>query len=209
MKDKLFFSILSVVAIAVLTFGVTYAYYESSISGTFTGEAASGLNTTLTLDTTYNATKLVPLNDSLVETAISKSSDKCRDKSGYQVCSLYKITLTNTDDSENLYGYIRTNTSTYTTDNLKYQVFDSSYNALTDVMTLSRTANDTVYFQKSTANFSVTSTGTTTYYLAIWLHDTGEEQSDDYSKNFSGYIGFESVEHFGAEGGKVEAGFTT
>lgn len=209
MKDKLLFSILGVVAISCITFGATYAYYASSVSDTITGEARGGLTTTLTLDTTYKASKLVPLQDSLVKTAISKDNNKCIDASNYEVCSLYKITLTNTSSSETLYGYIRTNTSTYTTDNLKYQIFDSSYNALTDVITLSKTADTTVYFEKSSSNYSVTSTGTTTFYLAIWLTDTGENQSADYSKTFSGYIGFESVDYAGTDTGKIEAGFNT
>ena len=209
MKDKLLFSILGVVVISCLTFGITYAFYESSVSGTITGEAEGGLATTLTLDITYKASRLVPLYDNLVSTAISKETNKCIDKSNYEVCSLYKITLTNTGDSETLYGYIKTNTSNYITDNLKYQIFDSSYNALTDVMTLSKTSDTSVYFESNSLNYSVTSSGTTTYYLAIWLTDTGENQKDDYSKTFSGYIGFESVEHSGTDTGKIEAGFST
>lgn len=208
MKKKLIFSILSVAVISVFSFGVTYAYYIASTSSDIGGETASGLNTTLTLNTIYNSTKLVPLDDGLVKTAITKDTNKCIDKSGYEVCSLYKIILENTVDSENLYGYIRTETSTYTTDNLKYQFFDSEFNPLTDIMSLSKTSNETIYFQKDETNYQVSISGNTTYYLAIWLTDTGEEQSEDYSKDFSGYIGFESVEFFGIENSKIEANFT-
>ncbi len=207
MKKKILFSILGVVAISVLTFGGTYAYLLASSQNNFSGEAQSGVDTTLTLEKTYHASKLVPLGDSLIRTAISKTTNKCIDKSGYEVCSLYKITLKNTVDSENLYGYIRTETSTYTTDNLKYQFFDSGFNALTDIDSLSKTANEIIYFQKDETNYQVSIAGSTTYYLAIWLTDTGEEQSADYSKDFTGYIGFESVEHYGTENGKIEAGF--
>ena len=208
MKEKLLFSILGVVAIMVLTFGTTYAYLIASAEESFSGEGQNGVNTTLSLEKTYHATKLVPLNDSLVRTAISKTTNKCIDKSGYEVCSLYKITLQNTGDSENLYGYIRTGASTYTTSNLKYQFFDSNYNALTDVMTLSKTVDETIYFEKNKTNYQVSILGSKIYYLAIWLTDTGEEQSADYSKDFSGYVGFELVEFFGLENGKIEAGFT-
>lgn len=208
MKKEILFSILGVLCISVVTFGVTYAYYAAESDKTFTGEAETGINTTLNLEATYSATKLVPLSDDLVKTAISKTSSKCIDKSKYEVCSLYKITLSNTTASENLYGYVRTESSTYTTDNLKYQIFDSSYNALTDIMTLSRTADTIVYFKKDDSNYTVTSSGNIIYYLAIWLTDTGLEQSEDYSKNFSGYIGFESVEHSGTGIGEIEANFT-
>ena len=207
MKNKLLFSILGVVAIMVLTFGTTYAYLLSSSNVEFTGEGQSGVDTTLTFEKIYHASKLVPLDNSLIVTAISKANNKCIDKSGYEVCSLYKVILENTVDSENLYGYIRTEASTYTTDNLKYQFFDSGFNALTDIDSLSKIANEKIYFQKDETNYQVSIAGSTTYYLAIWLTDTGEEQSADYSKDFSGYIGFESVEFFGIENGKMEANF--
>lgn len=209
MKNKLLFSILGVAVISAFTFGGTYAYYMASSEALLEGEIGSGLTSTLNSEEVYAATTLVPLSDSLVSTAISKSSNKCIDKSGYEVCSLYKLTLTNTDSSENLYGYVRTGTSTYTTDNLKYQVFDSSYNAVTDVMTVSNVADTTVYFLEDIDNsddmYVTASNGSVVYYLAIWLHDTNDYQDDDYSKTFSGYVGFESVDYFGSGTGRIEA----
>ena len=193
---------MAVLIISALTFGATYAYYVSQDTKTFTGEIEKGIVSTLNLTTTKSSTNLVPLQDSKIKTAITKSSNKCIDKNNYEVCSLYTITLTNTNASENLYGYVKTNTTTYTTTNLKYQIFDSSYNAITDVMTISKTANDLVYFKKGTTQVSITSTGTKTYYLAIWLSDTNSDQSSDYSKTFNGAIGFELV---GSPSDKLQA----
>ena len=204
MKKKLIFSILGVLVISACAFGITYAYYNSSNSATIDGEAGAGLNTTLALDTIYNSTRLVPLDDSLVKTAITKNTNKCIDKSGYEVCTLYKVTLSNTVNNESLYGYVKTEQSTYTTENLKYQIFSSNYTELTDVLTLSQIAEETIYFEKNSELTPITSSGTTTYYLAIWLHDTGENQKEDYSKNFSGYIGFESVDYHGTSDEKLE-----
>lgn len=202
MKNKIYISVMAVLIIGALTFGATYAYYVSQDTKTFTGEIEKGIVSTLNLTTTKSSTNLVPLQDSKIKTAITKSSNKCIDKNNYEVCSLYTITLTNTNASENLYGYIKTNTTTYTTTNLKYQIFDSSYNAITDVMTISKTANDLVYFKKGTTQVSITSTGTKTYYLAIWLSDTNSDQSTDYSKTFNGAIGFELV---GSPSDKLQA----
>lgn len=202
MKNKIYISVMAVLIISTLTFGATYAYYVSQDTKTFTGEIEKGIVSTLNLTTTKSSTNLVPLLDSKISTAITKSSNKCIDKNNYEVCSLYTITLTNTNASENLYGYVKTNTTTYTTTNLKYQIFDSSYNAITDVMTISKTANDLVYFKKGTTQVSITSTGTKTYYLAIWLSDTDSDQSTDYSKTFNGAIGFELV---GSPSDKLQA----
>ena len=99
MKKKLLFSILGVLTISALTFGITYSYFESLSQVNITGEATGGINTELLLEKIYHASKLVPLNDDLIKTAISKSTNKCIDKSGYEVCSLYKITLENKIDS--------------------------------------------------------------------------------------------------------------
>lgn len=202
MKNKIYISVMAVLIISALTFGATYAYYVSQDTKTFTGEIEKGIVSTLNLTTTKSSTNLVPLQDSKIKTAITKSSNKCIDKNNYEVCSLYTITLTNTNASENLYGYVKTNTTTYTTTNLKYQIFDSSYNAITDVMTISKTANYLVYFKKGTTQVSITSTGTKTYYLAIWLSDTNSDQSSDYSKTFNGAIGFELV---GSPSDKLQA----
>lgn len=202
MKNKIYISVMAVLIISALTFGATYAYYVSQDTKTFTGEIEKGIVSTLNLTTTKSSTNLVPLLDSKISTAITKSSNKCIDKNNYEVCSLYTITLTNTNASENLYGYVKTNTTTYTTTNLKYQIFDSSYNAITDVMTISKTANDLVYFKKGTTQVSITSIGTKTYYLAIWLSDTNSDQSSDYSKTFNGAIGFELV---GSPSDKLQA----
>ncbi len=202
MKNKIYISVMAVLIISALTFGATYAYYVSQDTKTFTGEIEKGIVSTLNLTTTKSSTNLVPLLDSKISTAITKSSNKCIDKNNYEVCSLYTITLTNTNASENLYGYVKTNTTTYTTTNLKYQIFDSSYNAITDVMTISKTANDLVYFKKGTTKVSITSTGTKKYYLAIWLSDTNSDQSSDYSKTFNGAIGFELV---GSPSDKLQA----
>lgn len=205
MKSKLLFSILGVIAISAFTFGVTYAYYTASSETSFNGGVSGGLTSVLNLSSIYTATELVPLSDDNVVNAISKTSNKCVDKNGYEVCSLYRIILTNSSDSENLYGYVRTSSSSYTTDNLVYQIFDSSYNALTDIMTISNVTDTTVYFKKNTVNYSITSNGNVEFYLVIWLHDTGDFQNEDYSKTFAGYVGFESADFYGTGTGRVEA----
>lgn len=205
MKKSLFISIAAVVGITLVTFTGTYAYFLASVSENFSGNTESGINTKLSLENIHIATKLIPLSDKLIETAISKENNKCIDKNNREVCSLYKITLTNTEESEKLYGYIRTVSSTYKTNNLKYQLFDNSYTAVTDIMEMEHTADSLVYFTKDSDYYISSSVGTNNYYLAIWLSDTGISQSDDYSKEYDGYIGFELIGTTGT--GRIEAEF--
>lgn len=202
MKRKIFSSICLVIGIVIIvTTGTTFAYYVGSASNTNTVTGGvTEFSVGLTLTTEYKATKMIPLKDSLVSTAIQYSS-KCRDKSGYEVCSLYKLKLTNTGPTYVLNGYLKTSSTTYTTSNLKYQIFNSSYTAVSDVMTVSTTANGVVYFTKNNNKVSISMGNTTTeYYLVMWISDTNSMQTSDYSKTFSGVVGFEAT-----SGNKLQA----
>lgn len=199
--NKILVSVLAVILITTLTIGVTYAYLVAHDSQNITVKSASGINSVLTLTTVKETSNMVPIMDNKIVTAVKNN---CVDKNNYDVCSLYSVKLTNTSSAESLYGYVRTASSSYTTTNLRYQIFDSSYNAVTDVMTISNSSDDFVYFEKSSSKLTVTSNGTKNYYFVIWLTDTGAEQSSDYSKVFNGAIGFELV---GSGSGRLEANF--
>lgn len=199
--NKILVSVLAVILITTLTVGVTYAYLVAHDSQNITVKSASGINSVLTLTTVKETSNMVPIMDNKIVTAVKNN---CVDKNNYDVCSLYSVKLTNTSSAESLYGYVRTVSSSYTTTNLRYQIFDSSYNAVTDVMTISNSSDGFVYFEKSSSKLTITSNGTNNYYFVIWLTDTGAEQSSDYSKVFNGAIGFELV---GSGSGRLEANF--
>lgn len=202
MKRKIFSSICLVLGIVIIvTTGTTFAYYVGSTSNTNTVKGSvTEFSVNLTLTTEYKATKMIPLKDSLVSTAIQYSS-KCRDKNDYDVCSLYKLKLTNTGPSYVLNGYLKTSSTTYTTSNLKYQIFNSNYTAASDVMTVSNATNGMVYFTKNNSKISINMGSTATeYYLVMWISDTNSMQTSDYSKTYSGVVGFEAT-----SGNKLEA----
>lgn len=199
--NKILVSVLAVILITTLTVGVTYAYLVAHDSQNITVKSASGINSVLTLTTVKETSNMVPIMDNKIVTAIKNN---CVDKNNYDVCSLYSVKLTNTSSTESLYGYVRTVSSSYTTTNLRYQIFDSSYNAVTDIMTISNSSDSFVYFEKSSSKLTITSNGTNNYYFVIWLTDTSAEQSSDYSKVFNGAIGFELV---GSGSGRLEANF--
>lgn len=206
MRSKLFGTICLVLGIIVIvSTGTSYAYFSANATtggDDITGETMD-FDVKLETTTIYKATKIVPLEDEYIDDAITKSSNKCIDNKGYEVCSLYTLTLTNNGDAQILNGYISTEKTDkpYITDNLRCQLFDSNYNAISDVTTLSKTAGSVVYLKStdnnSTKNVAIEVNNTTkretTYYLAIWLHETGLSQNDDYSKKFSGKVVFESL----------------
>lgn len=196
MSKKVELSIFAVIGIVIITLlGTSFAYFFASANysgNNITGETFD-FGASLSINTIYRANNLVPLRNNLVSTAISKQSNKCIDINNRDVCSLYSITLSNTGDSIVLSPYITTTSSTYTTTNLKCQLFNSSYTAVSDVITISNTANGKVYITSSGNNVNISLSSTSqTYYLAIWLTDTLSSQPDDYSKTFAGTITFDA-----------------
>lgn len=208
MENKIIGTVCLVLGIIIIvSTGTSFAYFSATASSTgddITGTTAN-FEVKLNSAVVYKATELVPLSDDLIDEAITKSSNKCIDSKGYDVCSLYSLTLTNSGDAQILNGYISTISTTYTTDNLKCQLFNSSYNPVSDIITISRTTNEKKYFKSGNNNIATeVNNRDVTYYLAIWLHETNELQNEDYAKTFAGEVVFESL-----YGDKISASFSS
>ncbi len=195
MRKKVELSVFAVMGIVIISLlGVTLAYFVAVANNT--GDNIEGrtfdFGASINLTTIYRANNLVPLSDNLVGTAISKETNKCIDKNGRDVCSLYSITLSNTGDTVSLTPSITTTNSTYTTNDIRCQLYDSSFTAVSDVITPSNTNNGKVYMTSNSNNLSINLSSTSKdYYLVIWLEETNNSQTDDYSKIYNGTITFE------------------
>lgn len=204
MNKKIFGSICFVLGITIIiSTGTTFAYFNSSANsdGTISGSTLN-FAVDLSLSKEHVSNNMIPISDSLIKTAIS-GSKKCIDNNGYEVCSLYKITLTNNGDPFVLNGYIKTNSTTYTTGNLKYQIYDTNFNPLSDALTLSLTSGDKIYFSKGNDILTTSiNHNIVEYYLVMWITETNSLQSADYSKKYNGVVGFETV-----SGNKIETVF--
>lgn len=201
-NKKIILSIAIVLVIVLISVGATYAFYRASTNNT-TGinghsyDFSVGFNITV-----IRSGNLVPTADNLISQSIS-SQNVCQDRRGYSLCSMYKLTLVNTGMAQALNGYIKTlNTTTYTTDNLKYQMYTKSgntYTAITSAQALSHTTNSTNYFKLNNNNvtFNIadgsTASQTKEYYLVIWLSDTGSNQLEDANKKFAGDVIFQNT----------------
>jgi len=204
MRNKLIGSICLVMGIIVIvTTSTSFAYFSASVDGTgnISGEIMK-FSVDLELEEIHKTEQLIPISDSTIPIAINRN---CVDSKGYAVCSLYKITLTNTGDPVVLNGHITAGEGTnYTTDHLKGQLFNS--NLTTSISTVTKLSNTTgkQYFKVDDNNlYSVNVQNTSTFYLAIWLTETGDYQDDDYNKDFVGKISFEAI-----GGGQISATFT-
>lgn len=195
MRNKLIGSVCLVLGICVIvTTGTTFAYFNSSanenndtIKGTI-----EDFDVELKIEEIYTSNQLIPLDDSKINTAIN---NECIDSKGYQVCTLYKITLTNNGNPIILNGHIKsTEETTYTTDNLRAQLFNSNLtSSVSDKLILTNTTEEKYFKLDETNLFAAEVNNENTYYLAIWLTETGDYQYDDYSKIYSGQVAFESI----------------
>lgn len=199
MNKKVKISIFVVLAIIIVTvIGTTFAYFAVSVNGPSNRITGRTKNFAVSLSITpiYVGTSLVPLSDASVDGAVSKNSNKCVDENNRDVCSLYRVTLSNSGETINdLIPYITTTSTTYTTNNLRAMLLNSSYTSISGILTISNTAGNKSYFESGRDYLKVNQGSTSTdYYLVIWLHETSSLQSTDQNKTFNGTITFASGE---------------
>lgn len=213
MRDKIIGTVCLVLGIIIIvSTGTSFAYFSATVEGSGDDITGTTMNfdVDLKVEATYTADQLVPLEDNLISAAVN---NKCVDTSkyNYQVCSLFKITLTNNGDPQILNGHITAAEGTnYITDHLKGQLFNSDLTeTVSGVLTLTDpeeiNLEEKRYFKIDDTNlFTTEITNENILYLAIWLTETHDYQNDDYNKDFIGNIAFESI-----SGEKVTSTFTS
>ena len=198
------FVVFGIILITVVGTSLAFFFARVNNSGqSITGQTLD-FDASINLTTIYRATNLVPLRDERVIKALTKEEDKCIDIYDRDVCSLYQITLSNTGDRVMLSPYITTTETTYTTNNIRCQLYDTSYNAVSDIITPSSTVGGKVYMTINSSNLTISlGSASQNYYLVVWLTDTLSPQPDDYNKVYNGTITFD-----GGEGGEVYVDFS-
>lgn len=195
MRQKLIGTICLVLGIIIIvTTSTSFAYYSISVTGDpdeITGTIID-FDVDLNLEAKYHSQQLIPLEDGKILTAIN---NKCVDSKGYQVCSLYKVTLTNDGEPIVLNGYITSEEeTTYITDNLRAQLINEGLTAsISDKLILTNTEGKKYFMLDNTNLFSTEVITENVLYLAIWLTETHDYQYDDYNKDFYGKVAFESI----------------
>ena len=189
------------ILLGVFISGGTYAYLSA-----ITSDNTEITGKTRTLDVSVNVNSitsgsLVPTVDNLIITSLN-GSYPCEDSRGYKLCSIYNVTLTNSGIPVNLNSYFEVNNSTtYTVNHLKYQMFTKSgntYTAISDAGLFDVTGGNKTYLKSGANNVSfslndgTTSSYSSDYYLVVWLSDIGSNQLEDVQKTLNANIVFES-----------------
>ena len=198
--------IMTVLAIS----GGTFAFFNArrdAANNVITGTVYQ-LDANVSVETIKSG-NIIPVVDNLIMTSLN-GSYPCEDNRGYRLCSLYKVTVTNSGSAILLNGYINTNTgTTFTTSDLKYQLLTKSgntYTSASDVGVINTAVNSKNYFKLSSSNinFTLNNSGSFEYYVVLWLSDDGSNQLDTVNKVYKGSFTFETM-----NGGTVSATFNS
>ena len=221
----IFLGVVSVATLIVAIIGATFAWFSASV-----GSGENDVNLTayqfdadLTVErvfpTAENASKkIIPFVPDKVlregqenETnnmnyALNEATNKCVDSSGYLVCSLYKITVTNNgSDAIELDGTVTTiETGTTLTANgdLKAQIIsyaDGKYtytHNLSKALALPNTVSGSGKLIMDPATLTVGATpgaNTAELYVLVWLNDSTENQSSMMGASYKGQFIFSAV----------------
>ena len=211
-SNKVITLTLFIFGIIFMIAGSTFAYFNAGISSNANDLKGSTYNFSVAMNiTNVKNDELIPVVDDLIDDTLN-STHICTDVRGYGLCHLYQITLTNNGEAATMTGYLETVSTTYTTSNLKYQLFtyaNNTYTAASDMKTVPTTAGGTSNFTLSNTDVSValnngtTSSYSTDYYLVIWLSDPGNNQLVDSNKTYNGRVTFVA-----STGDRISANFS-
>lgn len=200
--SKIIIISLFIMGIIFVIVGSTFAYLTVNTVTNNTSIGGSTYNFNVNFDVSaVKSGNLIPVKDNLILESLN-SSYVCEDTRGYRLCSLYRIRFTNSGSAQTLTGNLKTVSSTYTTTNLKYQLFTlsgSTYSAISDSASINNTTNSLNQFKLNNSSISISlndgsaSSTIKDVYLVIWVSDPNNNQLADQNKSFTGQLSFVST----------------
>lgn len=228
----IFYAVVGVATLVVAIIGATFAYFSASADDktTITGSTAQagGVNLEIT-PVTETGTDMLPLNllsddmktapttgDQFADAIGTTKGDSCVDSNGNKVCQVYSIKVSNQSTTSTIQVRGTLNLASEAT-NMKWQL-------LTNATSTERAAFATVVGTGTPGDITVggntggtgaaaasqtlDASGDATYYVLIWLEETGSAQETaDANKTFKGTVNFEAVDAQGTKSG-LTASFT-
>ena len=193
----IFYGVIGVATLIVAIIGATFAFFAASVNNTtaVTGQTASAA-LTLRVERVAPTTagNMVP---QLAQTLGAALAASCIDGNGNTVCHVYEIEVTNGGTSAvNVAGELAL---TSTIENLKW----TELTGPTANPNLAANGGNAKTVTELDASEQIAAGASKTYYVAIWVNETGSNQTtDDGNKQFTGTVTFTGA------GGGVTSTFT-
>ena len=229
-----FYAVVGVATLVVAIIGATFAYFSASAANNeaITGNTAEagGVELTITPVTT-TGTNMLPLNlmdntkatdpatgaaDQFADALGATKGASCKDSNGNNVCQVYSITVKNKSTTSTVQVRGTLNLATEAT-NMKWQLLETGTStARADFATVVdkgvtgdvTVGGNTGATGKAAASQSLAAEASATYYVLVWLEETGAAQETaDASKSFTGTVTFNAVDASGKTSG-LTASFT-
>lgn len=230
-KDYKSITILTVGILTVLVAisGATFAFFQATAQVTITGQSAY-TTSPLTLsvihvtESSVEDKKLIPQNDADIQSAVTGTDNgSCVDDDGRAVCQVYSITVANNSETNYyLAGTLSFSTNPATTattgmPNLKWAVGTSATAGFPNSATGPFYSSFSTFTTNTSATTNTTSLGSTfflnnknatsgksqTYYIVVWISETGSVQTD--SGTYTGTVTFTAY----SDDGKTLEGVTS
>lgn len=203
-----FYAVVGVATLVVAIIGATFAYFSASATSEkeVTGTTASGANLSLVVTRVSDeatAKNMVPMNDTDLQKGVTGEGEKsCVDKNGNTVCQVYKVNITNGSNiAVNVKGTMTLSGGGAT--NMRWQVLTNATTINASAETINAGSEGVIV-----ANQALTAGSNQDFYIVVWLHETGEDQTDpDAGKTFEGTIKFNGVNSDGSQSNGITAKF--
>ena len=182
-RKLIIFEIICVLVVIGIV-GYTYSFFNATVSNdsVIYGEVASvNLSLTVTKVAPSTSKGLVPQLDDYITSAVTGRNGNCVDDNNNNVCQVYRVTVKNLGASINVNG--RLTLDAKNNPNLKWAKVSG-----TTSPTLESDINAYSY-TKFIRNEHYNSNETKTYYLVIWISETGVIQTDQGGFNGTITIG--------------------
>lgn len=190
---KKIFIIAIIISFLISVFTITFAYFYTQAKGSKgveTESARLGLSLDVKRVTSEKTIGLLPLSDTDVKKAVEeKKYGSCIDSIGRGRCQVYEIKVTNTGNiTEVLKGTLDLkpdNNSKFT--NLKWMEIRS----LNDATAFGKI--HTINENGLKENYAMGARTSATFYVVIWISETGKIQNSEDKGSFSGTITFNTT----------------
>ena len=186
-KKGMFSLIVSILTLAIMTVGGTFAYFssisKSSVNAVSVGSASYALN--LTISALYNQKSIIPMDDS---DAVKAFENGCVDDYDWGACYAYNLVFSCDEQEQDIVPSIKFIREDIP--NLKYMILDADDNysvyksASYAPSNYENLSEDSIILQPGVDR---------TLTLVVWLSNLEDDQNDESGKSFTGMISVNSA----------------